>query len=181
MSVRTVLLLTAAVPILALNACAVGPNYKRPSVETPPAFKEAAGWAPAKPADAVDKGDWWSMFDDPLLDSLERKVNVSNQTIIADEAAYREARALVSQQRASLFPVVTATGSATRQHQPGDVGAWVTSSGQVVTGKGEEGSMSSRSAWAPPGRRTSGARSAAPSKTPRTRPRSPTPPWPTPG
>jgi NodT family efflux transporter outer membrane factor (OMF) lipoprotein len=139
MSVRTVLLLTAAVPVLALSACAVGPNYKRPSVETPPAFKEADGWTPAKPADAVDKGDWWLMFEDPLLDSLERKVNVSNQTIIADEAAYREARALVSQQRASLFPVVTATGSATRQHQPGAGGAQVTSSGQVVTGKGGGG------------------------------------------
>jgi NodT family efflux transporter outer membrane factor (OMF) lipoprotein len=114
MSVRNALWLTCLIPALALSACAVGPNYARPSVETPPAFKEAAGWTPARPADGVDRGDWWSMFDDPTLDALERKVNVSNQTLIADEAAYREARALVSQQRATLFPTVNLTGSTTR-------------------------------------------------------------------
>jgi len=150
MSLRNALFLTVVIPALALSACAVGPNYKRPSVETPPAFKEAAGWTPAKPADGVDRGDWWAMFDDPLLDSLERKVNVSNQTIIADEAAYREARALVAQQRASLFPTVSATGSATRSHQPGG-GSQVTSSGQVVTSQGDinEFQVGVGATWAP--------------------------------
>src|SRR5580698_8873937 len=96
----------ALIPATALSGCMVGPNYKRPSVETPPAFKEAAGWTPAKPGDGLDRGDWWAMFNDPMLDSLERKVVVSNQTLKADEAAYREARALVAQQRAALFPTV---------------------------------------------------------------------------
>jgi NodT family efflux transporter outer membrane factor (OMF) lipoprotein len=125
----------ALVSSTALSACMVGPNYKRPSVETPPAFKEAAGWTPAKPADGLDRGDWWAMFNDPLLDSLERKVVVSNQTLKADEAAYREARALVAQQRAALFPTVNLTGSATRSKQPGG-GSQVTSSGQVVNSSG---------------------------------------------
>jgi len=150
MSARTNLYLAAAIPALALSACAVGPNYVRPTVETPPAFKEAAGWTPAKPADGVDRGDWWSMFNDPLLDSLERKVNVSNQTIIADEAAYREAHALVQQQRATLFPTVDLTGSATRSHQPGS-GAQVTGSGQVVTSRGpiNEFQLGLGASWAP--------------------------------
>jgi len=134
MSARRIAFLVL-VPAAALGACAVGPNYKRPSVETPPAFKEAAGWTPARPADGLDRGDWWAMFNDPLLDALERKVNVSNQTIIADAAAYREARALVAQQRAALFPVVDLTGSATRSKQPGG-GSQVTSSGQVVSTHG---------------------------------------------
>ncbi|HEX4181001.1 MAG TPA: efflux transporter outer membrane subunit [Caulobacteraceae bacterium] len=132
---RTALLASALIPALALGACAVGPNYKRPGVETPPAFKEAAGWTPAKPADGMNRGDWWSMFNDPVLDGLERKVNVSNQTLIADEAAYREARALVAQQRAALFPTVSLTGSATRSKQPGG-GSQVTASGQVVNSRG---------------------------------------------
>ena len=150
MSVRNTLYLSVLIPAVALSACAVGPNYVRPSVETPPAFKEAAGWVPAKPADGVDRGDWWSIFDDQLLDSLERKVSVSNQTIIADEAAYREARALVAQQRAALFPTVNLTGSATRSHQGGG-GGQVTGSGQVVTSNGpiNEFQTTLGATWAP--------------------------------
>jgi NodT family efflux transporter outer membrane factor (OMF) lipoprotein len=121
--------------VLALGGCAVGPNYVRPKVQTPPAFKEADGWAPARPADGVDRGDWWAMFDDPLLDQLEKKVSVTNQTLIADEAAYREARAVVNQQRASLFPTVNLTGSATRSKHAGG-GAQTTPSGQVISGGG---------------------------------------------
>ena len=98
----------------ALAACAVGPNYKRPSVTTTPAFKEAEGWTPARPADGVAKGDWWSVFGDPALDGLEKKVEVSNQNLAAAEAAYREARALVAEDRATLFPTVDLTGAATR-------------------------------------------------------------------
>ena len=136
MTFRTAPSVTVLIPALALSACAVGPNYVRPSDETPPAFKEAAGWTPARPADGLDRVDWLSMFSDPVLDELERRVEVSNQTIIADEAAYREARALVAQQRAALFPTINLTGSATRSKQGGSSGSQVTSSGQVVTGRG---------------------------------------------
>jgi NodT family efflux transporter outer membrane factor (OMF) lipoprotein len=135
MSIPRVLLSAVCLSALALDACAVGPNYARPKVETPPAFKEAQGWTPAQPADGVDRGDWWAIFQDPMLDALERKVSVSNQTLIADEAAYREARALVSQQRATLFPTVDLTGSATRTKH-GGTGAQTTSSGQVISGGG---------------------------------------------
>src|SRR5579872_1547302 len=96
-----------------LSACMVGPNYQRPSVSTPPAFKEAEGWVPAQPADDVDKGAWWGVFDDPVLDGLERKVEISNQTLAAAEAAYRQARGIVAADRAQLFPTVSLTGSAT--------------------------------------------------------------------
>jgi NodT family efflux transporter outer membrane factor (OMF) lipoprotein len=97
-----------------LSACAVGPNYHRPDVATPPAFKEAQGWAPAQPSDAADRADWWTVFGDPVLDDLEARVSVSNQTLKADEAAYRQAHALVAQDRAALFPTLSANASATR-------------------------------------------------------------------
>ncbi len=95
-----------------LAGCAVGPNYHRPPVTTPAQFKEAEGWTPAAPADAADRGDWWTIFNDPQLDALEQKVAVSNQTLAADEAAYRQARALVAEDRASLFPTLDLTGAA---------------------------------------------------------------------
>ena len=102
--------LAAVLTAAALAGCLVGPNYHRPSAPTPTVYKEAKGWAPANPSDAADKKDWWTVFGDPTLNSLEERVEVSNQNLIAAEAAYRQARALVAEQRAQLFPVVNLTG-----------------------------------------------------------------------
>ena len=106
----TLLLLASA----ALAGCAVGPDYARPSAPVSATYKEAAGWSPAAPADALDRGGWWTLFGDPVLNDLAAQVKVSNQNIAAAEAAYRQARALVAEQRAALFPSVNLTGSATR-------------------------------------------------------------------
>ena len=65
--------LAPLVALAALSACVVGPNYHRPATPTPPAFKEAQGWTPAQPADAVDRGDWWTVFNDPVLNDLEQR------------------------------------------------------------------------------------------------------------
>jgi NodT family efflux transporter outer membrane factor (OMF) lipoprotein len=100
---RPCLLLAAA----SLSACEVGPNYHRPSAPTPGAYREIEGWAPAKPSDAADRRDWWTVFSDPVLDQLEKEVETSNQTLAAAEAAYRQAHALVAVQRAALFPTIT--------------------------------------------------------------------------
>lgn len=96
------------------SGCAVGPNYQRPSAAAPVVFKEAQGWAPAAPADALDRGPWWMLFGDPVLNALAARVEVSNQNVAAASAAYAQARALVREQRASLFPVVTLNGSANK-------------------------------------------------------------------
>ncbi|HXQ10034.1 MAG TPA: efflux transporter outer membrane subunit [Caulobacteraceae bacterium] len=100
-----------------LGGCLVGPNYQRPAVETPPAFKEAEGWTPAQPADGLDRGDWWTIFNDALLNSLETKVEVSNQNLAAALAAYEQAHAVVAADQAQLFPTVDLTGSATQSKQ----------------------------------------------------------------
>ncbi len=99
---------------LALAGCAVGPNYSRPSAPTPTTYKEVEGWTQAQPSDAMDKGEWWTIFNDPVLNDLEAKVTVSNQNLKAAEANYRQALALLDEQRATLFPSVNLTGSATR-------------------------------------------------------------------
>lgn len=102
---------------LLLSACAaprVGPDYERPAVPLPAGFKEAEGWAPAQPADAIERDRWWALFNDPLLDQLAPRVVVSNQNVAAAVAAYAQARALVGQQRALLLPAVNLSGSANR-------------------------------------------------------------------
>ncbi len=98
----------------ALFGCAVGPNYVRPAAEAPSAYKEAAPFKQAVPRDQEPRGNWWEVFNDPKLDALVAQVEVSNQTIKAAEARVREARALTQAARAALFPLVSATASATR-------------------------------------------------------------------
>jgi NodT family efflux transporter outer membrane factor (OMF) lipoprotein len=96
-------------------ACAVGPTYERPAIETPAQFKEGQGaWVRAAPADALERGPWWELFQDPELNALASQVEVSNQNVAAAVASYAQARALVAQQRASLFPTVSLDGGATR-------------------------------------------------------------------
>jgi len=106
----------AAMLALLLGGCAVGPNYQRPSTPDISAFKEAEGWLPAAPADALERGPWWSLFGDPVLDQLVNRVEVSNQNVAAAVAAYAQARAVVREQRSSLFPTVTLDGGANRSH-----------------------------------------------------------------
>ena len=86
--------------------CAVGPAYQRPTTPEPAAFKEAQGWVPAAPGDALERGPWWQLFDDPVLNALAASIEVSNQNVAVAVANYAQARALVAQQRASLFPTV---------------------------------------------------------------------------
>jgi NodT family efflux transporter outer membrane factor (OMF) lipoprotein len=104
-------------------ACAVGPNYKRPSAPVPAAYKEerppadAAAevqWKPAEPRDDASRGKWWALFEDPELNALEEQVNISNQNIAQAEAQFRGARAAVRGARADFFPTVTASASVTR-------------------------------------------------------------------
>jgi len=100
--------------LFGLGGCAVGPAYQRPAAPEPAAFKELQGWVPAAPADALERGPWWQLFNDPQLNALAEQVDVSNQNVAAAVAAYAQARALVAQQRASLFPTVTLDGSGAR-------------------------------------------------------------------
>ena len=119
-STRALKLLALArlAPLLASVACSgcapVGPNFERPAAIVSPQFKEIKGWKIATPRANEPKGEWWSVFHDPELDQLMRVVAVSNQTIKADEANYRQALALINEARAGLFPTVNGTGSATR-------------------------------------------------------------------
>ena len=120
-------LTSIALATVLLAGCAVGPDYNRPDVNTPAAFKEArkaaAGWFPAAPADALDRGDWWTLFGDTELNALAQQVQVSNQNVAAAVASYAQARALVSQQRAALFPSLALDGSARRSGGSGSSGS----------------------------------------------------------
>lgn len=120
----------AALLATSLTGCNMAPHYRPPStVPIPTQFKEAPGWSAATPSDAVAKGEWWLLFNDPVLDGLERKVEANNQNIAQFRAAYDAARALVREQRAALFPLITGTVSGTRSQNGSSSGSAVTFSG----------------------------------------------------
>jgi NodT family efflux transporter outer membrane factor (OMF) lipoprotein len=99
---------TALVLALAMAGCAaVGPSYTPPAVDTPVAFKQGTGaWVTAAPADALERGPWWELFGDPVLNALAERVALDNQNVAQAVAAYAQARAITAQQRSSLFPTV---------------------------------------------------------------------------
>jgi len=114
--------LTTAFLLAAFAALIVGcnfaPKYTRPAVETSALFKENSGtniWQVAQPNDAVVRSNWWTMFNDAELDSLENQVAVSNQNVAAAFANLLSARAMVREAEAQLFPALVANPSVTRQ------------------------------------------------------------------
>ena len=111
----------ASVLVLLISACAVGPNYQKPVTQEVGTFKEAGDWIPAAPADTLDRGPWWELFADPVLNQLVARVEVSNQNVAVAVGAYAQARALVREQRAGLFPSVSLNGSEARSRSAGDV------------------------------------------------------------
>ena len=113
---RQVATVFAALAVLSSAACAVGQKYQPPETRTPPAYRESPppGWTDAQPDDAAVRGQWWRVFNEPGLDTLEDDVSISNQNVLAAEAQYRAARAAVGVAASSLHPTVTVTPSATR-------------------------------------------------------------------
>ena len=103
--------------LVVLGGCSVGPKYVKPTMEIPAAYKENANWKPAQPSDATRKGKWWEIFQDPQLNALEEKIEVSNQTLRAAVDRYQEARDVLRQSRSALYPLVTAGVTATENRQ----------------------------------------------------------------
>jgi NodT family efflux transporter outer membrane factor (OMF) lipoprotein len=97
-----------------LTACAVGPDYMRPTVDVPAGYKEAQDWKQAQPRDDAAPEKWWEVFGDAPLNALAEQVDVSNQSIKLAEARFRQARALVGSARAAYFPTLAADASVSR-------------------------------------------------------------------
>jgi NodT family efflux transporter outer membrane factor (OMF) lipoprotein len=139
--------------------CAVGPTYERPTIDAPVAFKEGQGeWVRAAPADALERGPWWELFNDSDLNALASQVQVSNQNVAAAVAAYSQARALVAQQRAALFPSVTLDAGANRSGARGGASIGASAGGSRSSYQVNIGGSWEPDVWGRLGRAVEGAR-----------------------
>jgi NodT family efflux transporter outer membrane factor (OMF) lipoprotein len=116
--------------LLALAGCAAGPDFK------PPAAPDVSGYVAHAPAGTVATsgvaggsaqsfdngadipGDWWKLFHSQPLDALIARALRSNHDLKAAQAALRVAHEDVLAQRGSFFPGVSASFTASRQHDP---------------------------------------------------------------
>jgi multidrug efflux system outer membrane protein len=103
-------LLSTAV-LLVLTGCMVGPNYQKPAVATPTAYIETGPWKESVPRDHLPKGNWWTIYRDPVLDRLESQATAASPTIAGALARRDQARALARLDRAGLFPEISVNGN----------------------------------------------------------------------
>jgi outer membrane protein, multidrug efflux system len=97
--------------LLILFGCAVGPDYKRPAVSTPAAYRRAASDtnAPAGPQSFADLG-WWSIYDDPLLKGYIEEALTNSWDVKIAAARVMQAEAAARITRSQFFPTVNAGG-----------------------------------------------------------------------
>lgn len=123
--------MAAIVVLMGMMAgCRVGPRYHAPAPpaataanykESPVNFKDADGWKVASPQDAMIRGNWWEVFQEPELNELEKQLNVNNQNIKVSFESYMQARALVAEARAQYWPTITANLGWSRSHSSGNL------------------------------------------------------------
>lgn len=114
-----------------LSACAVGPDYKAPEAPAAAAYTEKplverTDSAPVQGGDAqrfavgaTISAEWWKLFGSPELDALIRTALAGQPTLVAAQAALRQAEENVNAQYAVLYPSVDAALSARRQRISG--------------------------------------------------------------
>jgi NodT family efflux transporter outer membrane factor (OMF) lipoprotein len=100
--------------------CSVGPNYKRPSAPSATKWDVAEPWRESAPKDSIPKGQWWTVFRDDDLNSLEAQALAANQTLKVSLARLEQARAVAAIQVATLFPTLSTSPSVERQRLSGN-------------------------------------------------------------
>ncbi|WP_206957033.1 efflux transporter outer membrane subunit [Trinickia acidisoli] len=103
----------AAVAVLCA-ACTVGPDYKRPQVPAPQAWRADSYWRLASPSHASLALDWWQAFGDDALDGLEKQALMQNQTLAAASAHYAQAKDTLAYTSAQRLPELDLQGQLDR-------------------------------------------------------------------
>jgi NodT family efflux transporter outer membrane factor (OMF) lipoprotein len=146
----------AAAALLLTTGCMVGPKYSAPPAtatappvsykESPTQFKDTDGWKVAQPQDAMLRGKWWEVFNEPELNTLEDQLNIDNQNIRVSFENFMAARTLIAQARSQLYPTVSTTPSYQRSRSSSNL------TNASTTNNGHEtslGSLSVDASWEP--------------------------------
>src|SRR4051812_2744911 len=97
---KAALSLLLATLALLLSGCAVGPDYHRPDLNPPAAFRDAQVFA----TNSLGELPWWEVFKDEHLQNLVRVALTNNLDLRMAVARVEQARALAAEARAGFFP-----------------------------------------------------------------------------
>ena len=115
---RGVRIVVAALAPIAIYGCDLAPDYKVPPTPVVPAsFKEIGPWTTATPEDTLPKGNWWQLYNDNTLNTLETRLDADNPNLAAALARYDAARAFVAEAQSAYFPLVGTGENFTRNRQ----------------------------------------------------------------
>ena len=143
-----------------LSGCAVGPRYHKPSASMPAApnykespinFQDAEGWKVASPQDAMLRGNWWEIFQQPELNDLEQQLNINNQNIKVFFENYLAARAQIREAHAQYYPTVSVGAGVTRSRSSSNTGSGTAGTGGTSNSGGDIAEFSTPVdiSWAP--------------------------------
>ncbi len=104
-----------AVCTTVLLACAAAPEYQRPALDLPLAWKLEAPWRVGQPNDTASKGDWWRIFGDATLDALQQQTLQNSPTLALAQARLLQARATLAATSASALPQLGLSERVSRQ------------------------------------------------------------------
>src|SRR5204863_2539353 len=93
-----------------LTGCAVGPNYKRPVIDSPAGFR-TENQATNGPYSELK---WWEVYKDETLQALIREALTNNYDLLIAMARVEQARALAMQARSQFVPSVNYNGTVSR-------------------------------------------------------------------
>lgn len=97
--------------------CTLAPTYEVPKQAVPDNYKEAGPWQIATPSDQLLRGDWWQLFNDQTLNSLEEQINISSQDLAVAYARYNQSKAYEIEATSAMYPTVQAIGGISRNRQ----------------------------------------------------------------
>ena len=157
---RSAAVLGSVVLLLMLPGCVVGPKYHPPAdkvdatvyKESPTQFPQTEGWKVAQPSDAMLRGKWWEIFNDPELNALEEQLNINNQNIKEYFENFMAARAVVREARSQFFPTLSVGPSISRTQASRNLGAsaaTATATGSTVSLQSSTYAMPLDASWTP--------------------------------
>ena len=149
-----------AMATLIFTGCRVGPAYHLPTAtaqappatyqETPEQNPDTTGdWKIAQPQDAMLRGKWWEIYNQPELNDLEDKLNIDNQNIKEYFENFMEARTLIAQARAQLYPTLTTAPSYARSRASANTGSSTGSTGSTGGSQTSLTSLPATASWEP--------------------------------
>jgi NodT family efflux transporter outer membrane factor (OMF) lipoprotein len=102
---------------LVIAGCTVGPNFESPTSSAPPQVfdRSQAAQAPSKAVEAGFNTDWWTLFNDPTLNTLELQLADANLDVAAASARLRQSRAEQRVAGAAEYPTLDGAASYDRE------------------------------------------------------------------